>query len=244
MDREREELIARYFPDWSKWETDWKEWKAQSQQAGHTLVLIPARAGSTRLSDKNVREICGKPLLVYTAEIATALEGVDRVVISTDSEKYARIAERYGVEAPFLRPKALASTKAAYSMAYFHLLCFMARQKYPIKTVITLLPTNPFRNRSRIQDMVFRTKKSGLCYTVFRPSSVFWKDAVSDGQDKAIFKPLGTFKGQHFIQNDISHMELVFITNPIELVDIDTEEDFLLAAKIIENNLYDFGLPS
>ncbi len=68
------------------------------------IALIPARAGSKRVPDKNVLLLGDHPVIAYT--IAAALEsGVfDSVVVSTDSEKYADIAKHYGAEVPFLRP--------------------------------------------------------------------------------------------------------------------------------------------
>jgi N-acylneuraminate cytidylyltransferase len=72
------------------------------------VALIPARAGSKRVPDKNIRPLAGHPVIAYT--IAAALEsGVFAdVIISTDSEHYAEIAQYYGAEVPFLRPPELA----------------------------------------------------------------------------------------------------------------------------------------
>jgi CMP-N,N'-diacetyllegionaminic acid synthase len=72
------------------------------------VALIPARAGSKRVPDKNVRPLAGHPLMAYS--IAAALQsGVfSSVVVSTDSEPYARIAKHYGADVPFLRPDAFA----------------------------------------------------------------------------------------------------------------------------------------
>jgi CMP-N-acetylneuraminic acid synthetase len=70
-----------------------------------TIVgLIPARAGSKRVPDKNIRPLAGHPVMAYT--IAAALESgiFSDVIVSTDSEKYAEIAQYYGAEVPFLRP--------------------------------------------------------------------------------------------------------------------------------------------
>jgi CMP-N,N'-diacetyllegionaminic acid synthase len=73
------------------------------------VALIPARSGSERVPDKNIRPLGGHPLLAYA--VATALQaGVfQRVVCSTDSGKIAEVAQRYGADIPFLRPAALAT---------------------------------------------------------------------------------------------------------------------------------------
>ena len=74
--------------------------------------LIPARAGSVRVRDKNVRPLNGHPVLAYS--IASALDsGVfDDVIVSTDSELYADIARHYGASVPFLRPDAYAGARS------------------------------------------------------------------------------------------------------------------------------------
>ena len=72
------------------------------------VALIPARSGSKRVPDKNIRPLAGHPLMAYS--IAAALEsGVFAdVVVSTDSPQYAEIARHYGAEIPFMRPDAIA----------------------------------------------------------------------------------------------------------------------------------------
>lgn len=74
------------------------------------IALIPARSGSERIKHKNIRELCGHPLIAYT--IAAALEsGVfgDQVFVSTDSEEYAESARRYGARV-LIRPQAIAES--------------------------------------------------------------------------------------------------------------------------------------
>ena len=68
------------------------------------LALIPARSGSKSVKDKNIRLIGGKPMLSYSIEHGLQAQSVNRVLVSTDSEKYAGIARQYGAEVPFLRP--------------------------------------------------------------------------------------------------------------------------------------------
>ena len=76
------------------------------------VALIPARAGSKRVPDKNIRLLAGHPLIAYT--IAAALESgiFADVIVSTDSEKYAEIVKYYGAKIPFLRPARLAGDQS------------------------------------------------------------------------------------------------------------------------------------
>ena len=73
-----------------------------------TVALIPARAGSKRVPDKNVRLLAGHPLIAYSIAAARESGVFDDVIVSTDSEQYADIARHYGAEVPFLRPAAIA----------------------------------------------------------------------------------------------------------------------------------------
>ena len=74
------------------------------------IALIPARSGSERVRDKNVRPLAGHPLLAYAVAAAREAGVFDRIVCSTDSGKIAEVAQRYGAETPFLRPKELATS--------------------------------------------------------------------------------------------------------------------------------------
>lgn len=65
------------------------------------LAIITARGGSKRIPKKNIREFCGKPILAYSIEAALASGLFDHVMVSTDDEEIAQIAEKYGAEVPF-----------------------------------------------------------------------------------------------------------------------------------------------
>lgn len=73
------------------------------------IALIPARSGSKRIKNKNIKLFSGHPLLAYTISIAFQSGIFSRVIVSTDSEKIASIAQHYGAEIPFFRPKKFAS---------------------------------------------------------------------------------------------------------------------------------------
>ncbi|HOI41350.1 MAG TPA: acylneuraminate cytidylyltransferase family protein [Elusimicrobiales bacterium] len=76
------------------------------------LVTIAARGGSKGVKNKNVRELCGKPLIAYTIDQALRWGRASRVVVSTDSAEIAAAAKRYGAEVPFLRPPELSTDTA------------------------------------------------------------------------------------------------------------------------------------
>ena len=71
------------------------------------LALIPARGGSKGIPRKNIRNLCGKPLIAWSIDVAQESNLVDKIVVSTDDEEIAEIALNYGAEVPFLRPSEL-----------------------------------------------------------------------------------------------------------------------------------------
>ena len=107
------------------------------------VALIPARAGSKRLPGKNIRDLAGKPLIAWTIEAAKACKYIDRVVVSTDDQKVAEIAERYGAEIPFLRPAELASDTASTNDVILHFIKQLNDDRDSI--LVLLQPTSPLR---------------------------------------------------------------------------------------------------
>jgi N-acylneuraminate cytidylyltransferase len=115
------------------------------------VALIPARSGSKRVSDKNVRILAGHPLLAYTIAAARASGPFARVIVSTDSDEYAEISRHYGAEVPFLRPAAFAGDLSPdIDWVEFTLKALAgAGDRYDIFGI--LRPTNPFRQASTIR---------------------------------------------------------------------------------------------
>lgn len=99
------------------------------------IAVIPARSGSKGLPGKNIKELCGKPLIVYTIETALKSKVFDKVIVSTDSMEIAEIAKKAGAEIPFLRPKELATDTADSMDVLIHAIKFWKKRG---KNLITL----------------------------------------------------------------------------------------------------------
>lgn len=235
--------------------TDFEQWAAQFPGGpSATVVHIPARSGSTRLKDKNIRELGGLPLLAYSVLVARRLTGVDRVIVDTDSPRYAEIARHHGAETPYLRPAELATATSRPGWSYYFLLRHLLEEDYPVKTILTLLPTSPFRNLRDIQGLVERVRDAGMVATCLPVDCSLDRFRLPGGEPAALrpgdcgldassflYKPLGKFTGQHVANTDIVRKEVVAVDDPLELIDIDTEDDFRLASEVVDNRLYDFG---
>lgn len=107
------------------------------------IALIPARSGSERVRHKNVRTLKGHPLLAYTIAAARRSGVFSRVVVSTDSPEYAALAERYGAEAPFLRPGDIAGSTSPDIEWILHALGELGGNA---DCFSILRPTSPFRS--------------------------------------------------------------------------------------------------
>lgn len=112
-----------------------------------TLVyaFVPARSGSKGLPDKNILSLGGHPLMAYAIAFGQAL-GIDRVIVSTDSEKYAEIAQHYGAECPYLRGAEASSDTAMEELILADMEANLPKHGIPLPDIwLRLKPTNPFR---------------------------------------------------------------------------------------------------
>lgn len=119
------------------------------------LAVIPARSGSKSVKDKNIREIAGKPMIAYSIEHGLASKKINRVIVSTDSERYADIARQYGAEVPFLRPAEYAKDDSLDLEVFEHALQFLKETEgYVPDLIVQLRPTYPIRRIKDIDAMV------------------------------------------------------------------------------------------
>ncbi len=114
-------------------------------------AVIPARSGSKGVPHKNIRLLHGHPLLAWSVVAALECARVDRVFVSTDSREYADTAVKYGAEAPFLRPAALAGDASRDVDFLLHILDWWDKNAIPAPDMLLLLrPTTPLRESSML----------------------------------------------------------------------------------------------
>ena len=124
--------------------------------AGKSVIaVVPARAGSKGLPGKNIRPLCGKPLISWTIEAGLASRYVDDVLVSTDCQTTADIALKAGVSVPFMRPAVLASDTASSVDVVLHTLDFYRQELLrEFDLVVLLEPTSPLRQADDIDSML------------------------------------------------------------------------------------------
>ena len=114
------------------------------------LAIIPARFGSKGLKDKNIKLLNGKPLLAYTIEAAKKSRLFDEIMVSTDSEEYAKIAREFDAEVPFLRSKELSNDTASSWDVVKEVIRRYQGLHSIFDTVALLQPTSPMRSSTDI----------------------------------------------------------------------------------------------
>ncbi len=112
-----------------------------------TVAFIFARGGSKGLPGKNIRPLDGKPLIAWSIEHALAVERIDRVIVSTDSDEIASISRQYGAETPFIRPTSLAMDESPEWLAWRHGLEYLKKNTGSFPEIMVSVPaTAPLRS--------------------------------------------------------------------------------------------------
>ena len=222
------------------------------------LAIIPARGGSKGLPGKNIKNLCGKPLIEYTINAALQSESVERVFVSTDCSDIASIAMRAGAEVPFMRPDYLATDEAQAIETYLYTLDRLAADSIIPSNpdnVMILLPTCPLRTAADIDaanELFVNNQADSVVSYCAESHPVTWHQRISDDNRLVpIFEP--TFanrqeaettyfpNGSIFIfSTDLLKQRLYYSENSFAYVmprnrsvDIDTIDDFLWAEYLL-----------
>ena len=125
------------------------------------IAIIIARSGSKGLPHKNIKLLAGKPLMAWTIEAAVKSGMFDTVMVSTDSEEYARIAREYGAEVPFLRSEELSGDNSDSWDAAVEVLGRYKEMGREFESFMLLQPTSPLRDAEDIKDAYREYSKRG-----------------------------------------------------------------------------------
>ena len=110
------------------------------------IAIIPARFGSKSIRDKNIKLLSGHPLIAYSIAVAKKSKKINRVIVSTNSKKYAEIAKYYGAEVPFLRPDNYSTEKSKDRDFLVHTMNWLNdNEGFIPEYLVHLRPTTPLR---------------------------------------------------------------------------------------------------
>ena len=225
------------------------------------LAIIPVRAGSKGIPNKNIKPLAGKPLVFYSIEAALNSKYVTRTVVSTESSEIKKIAQSFGAEV-IDRPKELAQDETKTAPVMLQVLAELETQNYVPDVVVLLQATCPLRGSKELDEafeLFFDNQKNG-CDSVFAGKMLGtthskWRQNPDTGEYECLFDyrhrprrqdadrhfPLLTETGATYIiktsvmkevKDFIGKKPLVYFGGTC--VDIDTPKDFETVAKIID----------
>lgn len=222
------------------------------------LAIIPARAGSKRLPQKNMRALCGKPLIQWSIEAAKESQYIDDIIVSSDDEAILQLAQTMSVNA-LLRPSELAKDNSTTIETIEHVLQHCKTYDY----IVLLQPTSPLRKATHIDEAIeyLHEKKADAIISV-APSShnPLWSNTLPEDNNMSSFlkeelknkrsQDLPTYyqlngaiyicKTSRLLQEKTLFFKdniYAFIMDKRSSVDIDEELDFLYAQTILEQEL-------
>ena len=222
------------------------------------LAVIPARGESKGIPGKNIKPLCGHPLIAYTVSAARKSKYVDSVIVTTDSEEIAEVAKKYGAEIPFMRPESLAADTSKTIEALVHARDTMVNLGREHDVIILMQPTSPLR-RAEDADAAIEAFFSHGRMGVASVSEVSENPILTRRVDEfGIMHPLmpvsSTVRRQdmprfyhvngaicvndfHGISHDTSLNDnpVAYIMEKDRSLDIDNIDDFLRAEAILKN---------
>jgi N-acylneuraminate cytidylyltransferase len=113
------------------------------------FAFIFARGGSKGVPGKNIKDMCGKPLIAYSIEIAQAIDSIDKIFVSTEDDNIATIAKKYGADI-IPRPHNLAQDDSSEWLAWQHAVKWLGEKGESFDIFVSLPTTSPLRNKKDI----------------------------------------------------------------------------------------------
>jgi len=224
------------------------------------LCIIPARGGSKGLHKKNIKSLCGKPLIYYTINPAKKSKLISRIMVNTDDLMIAEISKDLGAEVPFLRPNDLGKDNSTIEdVLNYHLDWLIKNENYRPDIVLYLQPTDIFRTVNQIDECIetlINDSTIDSCFVGHPSHKKYWKNTNSS------FERINTniYKSRQ-IAKDITIREdtgIACATRPIVIetgnrigkkvkillnedeyssIDIHTEKSFFLAECIVNSEI-------
>lgn len=215
------------------------------------LALVPIKEHSTRIPNKNIRDLAGKPMMAYILETLKGIKRLDRIVVSTESEKVADIARKYGADVPFIRPVELTRDDiTTYAVVKHAVAELEKKERYIPDYVLLVYATSPLLKAERIEqaiDIAF-DKDSDTVFSGVYDKGHYWKEAISGWirfyptteRNSQFQEPLVKENGAICLTKILilkkqmgADKSDVLIMNKDENIDVDYPEDFAAVEAIL-----------
>ena len=201
------------------------------------IAIIPARKGSKRIKNKNIKRFAGKPIIYWSIKMAQKSKLFDKIIVSTDCPKIAKISKKFGAEIPFLRPKKFSDDFVNVYQVVQHAIKWFKKKDIFFKDVCCIYPTAPFISKKLIHDglnLLNRKKKLfSFVATTFPHSIERAFEIKGNGEIVPVSKKNETKRSQYFktMYHDVGQL---YWGKP---------EAFLKSKKIFSNNSVAIKIP-
>lgn len=137
------------------------------------IAIIPARGGSKRIPRKNIKPFCGKPMIAWSIDAARLSGCFDRIVVSTDDEEIAQVANHHGAEIPFMRPAALSDDHTGTTPVMAHAIDWVNQHIARVSHACCIYATAPFVQADDLRRAYAQLEQSGADYVFSVTSYAF-----------------------------------------------------------------------
>jgi N-acylneuraminate cytidylyltransferase len=222
------------------------------------IAIIPARSGSRRIKNKNIKFFFGHPMISYAIKNAIKSNLFDKIIVSTNDNRIKKISNRFGASTPFVRPKKLATNKTSILKVMCHAVKKEAIKDNSFFAVCCIFPTSPlikpkdlkksfklFKTRKR--DYIFAAKKCNNYQKVrfkinsnFNIKKVFLKKSkINKSDPQSFYDDAGQFywaKPSTWLKRKkiFSNKSTVYVFSNTKIVDINTKNDWEKAKRIFK----------
>jgi len=132
----------------------------------NTLVIIPARGGSKRIPNKNIKFICGQPMICWPLMELRKIFKAENVLVSTDSKLIKLTVEKKGLNVPFMRPKSLSDDFTGTVPVITHALNWYEKNVKEVEYVLTVYPTAVFLRQDDICSAMETLRNDNSCDSI------------------------------------------------------------------------------
>lgn len=229
------------------------------------LGVVGARSGSKSIPNKNIRPLLGKPLMAWVIEAGKNSRYLTRLILSTDSKKYAKIGRDLGIEVPFLRPKRYATDRADDISYLTHAVWWLEKNEgWRADIIVRLIPTTPLAKTESIDScikLLINDPKATSARTIKSASKHPYKLWKIEGDELKPFIPKKmtglkepSNTARQLLPPAYTHVDVIAVQYDTlmkdrlltgkrvryyllekESIDIDTNADFLLAEILLKS---------
>jgi len=229
----------------------------------NVIAIIPARSGSKSVVDKNIKELSGYPLIAYSIAVAQLSKIIKRVIVSTDSERYAKIALDYGAEVPFIRPAEYSKDDSTDRDFLIHAISWLEKKEnYVPEFWVHLRPTTPLRDPLLVDEAIERIQRNERATSLrsghkspesplkwfYKDSAGYFKGVAGNSDDEVYNMPKESFEDvfvpngyvdivrkSHVINSNNLHGErMIGYESPV-ITEVDSIEEFGLIQWQLNN---------